>query len=132
MTQESLAALVERLGITAKSTRTPARPGAEKAWPEGSTHWRVTLRLGKRRVSSEFHQGPAHKGEPVVADVLSCLLLDASSGGESFEDFCGNFGYSTDSISAKSTWLQCVRISHRLREFLAEHYEALEAASQDY
>jgi len=36
-----------------------------------------------------------------------CFLSDAHSGKETFEDFCGEFGYDTDSRKAENTYNAC-------------------------
>jgi hypothetical protein len=37
---------------------------------------------------------------PPLADILYSLLLDSEAADESFEDWCANFGYDSDSIAA--------------------------------
>ena len=46
-----------------------------------------------------------------VLNALYCFVSDAVSGLDSFEDFCGNFGYDLDSRSAFKTWQVCQRSS---------------------
>lgn len=56
-------------------------------------------RAGGGRFSS-FEFRPAHR-EPSDFDVLSCL---DKGDGQSFADFCYEFGYNTDSRKALATW----------------------------
>lgn len=44
-----------------------------------------------------------------VLNALYCFVSDALSGLDSFEDFCRNFGYDTDSRKAYKTWQACQR-----------------------
>jgi hypothetical protein len=44
-----------------------------------------------------------------VLNALYCFVSDAVSGLDSFEDFCSNFGYDTDSREAEKTWKTCKR-----------------------
>jgi hypothetical protein len=44
---------------------------------------------------------------PTVREVLSCLASDVTAGEVSFEDFCADFGYDTDSRRAYKTWESC-------------------------
>jgi hypothetical protein len=44
---------------------------------------------------------------PTVRGVLSSLLLDVRAGEMSFEEFCSDFGYDTDSRKAHKTWEAC-------------------------
>ena len=42
-------------------------------------------------------------------NALHCFVGDAVSGLDSFEDFCGIFGYNSDSRTAYKTWKTCQR-----------------------
>lgn len=44
------------------------------------------------------------KAKPTEYDILACV---EKYGYDSFSDFCAEFGYSTDSISARETFLAC-------------------------
>ncbi len=67
-------------------------------------------------------------------DVLYSLVSDARAGTETFDDFCSNYGYDTDSRKAYATWQQC---QTGAREFLrvlgsSDLLTRLEEAFQDY
>ena len=54
-------------------------------------------------------------------DVLNefyCFLSDAASGLLSFEEFCREFGYDTDSRTAYRTWQACQRSSRKALRLL--------------
>ena len=55
---------------------------------------------------------------PTTADVLACLLSDASGAGETFEEWCSNFGYSDDSMKAMETYRACQKTRSALQRFL--------------
>lgn len=59
---------------------------------------------------------------PEIDEVLSCLLSDADFGNESFNDFCDNLGYSSDSIKAFDVYRSCMDTGKRLRVALGENY----------
>lgn len=44
---------------------------------------------------------------PTLANVMHCLLLDGRSATGTFEDFCGDLGYDSDSRKALETYLAC-------------------------
>lgn len=44
---------------------------------------------------------------PEVRDVLNSLSLDCSIGDQSFDDFCADLGYDTDSRKAYASWEAC-------------------------
>ena len=62
-------------------------------------------------------------GRPVAYDVLACL--DTYSDGESFEDFCNNFGYDTDSRQAEKTYYAVMKQIEGIKKVLS--IEAIEA-----
>jgi len=119
MTSEKLTKVCEDLGISAECKFTGIVP---KDWPADSRAWKVTLRFGKRRLTSSFYQGSAHTMEPTAADVLSCLASDARSGEETFEGFCGDCGYNQDS-RAEKIWKACKKIAPKLRRFLGDSFK---------
>lgn len=73
--------------------------------------WEITLsREGKRPYVFKFGQSIAQSGNrkkvpPTPYDVLSCLQKYEIG---SFEDFCNEFGYSADSITARDTYIGIV------------------------
>lgn len=94
-----------------------SRPDME-SWGHGARHYRVRLSRkwvdGTRSMSLYFSQGSAHTEDPTVADVLSCLALDASVlKAMTFEDWASDLGYDTDSRQAEATYRACKRQSKR-------------------
>lgn len=55
---------------------------------------------------------------PGLADVLSCLMSDACGAEDTFEGWCGDFGYDTDSRKALATYLACQETRGALIAFL--------------
>lgn len=69
---------------------------------------------------------------PRAADVLHSLILDSSADGMSFRDWCSDYGYSDDSISAFDTYRQCCDVAVNLRRiFRPETLNALRDAVQE-
>lgn len=73
--------------------------------------YKVTLKRGSREYSFKFgqsiyHSQPSNKKEPTTYDILSCLTKYDP---ETFEDFCSEFGYDTDSRSAKKIYKAVVK-----------------------
>jgi len=52
---------------------------------------------------------------PPAASILSSLILDSGIGGSTFEEFCGDFGYDTDSRKAFDTYMACQKILNKVR-----------------
>src|SRR5574343_873661 len=92
--------------------------------PQGSTHWRVTLRYMGRRMTVPFSMGPAHSGEPGASDVLECLCMDATCP-DNFEDFCAELGYDPDSRKAERTHRAILRQTAGLRRLLGADFDSI-------
>jgi hypothetical protein len=90
--------------------------------------WDVTLDLGGRLLTVPFGMGSGlHGAEPTAHDVLSLLLSDAAGAENSrgdFDEWAGEYGYSTDSRSAERTYRQVVKSAEQLRTFLDDKYDA--------
>jgi hypothetical protein len=123
--REQLTAVCAALGIRIESKQSNVAP---LGWGPGSTHWAVTLRMGRRSIRTPFHMGSACKGEPTAADVLSSLLIDASAGAQSFDDHCAEFGLSRDSRAEYATWKVCRAMAPRVLRFLGDAFDRALAA----
>lgn len=70
---------------------------------------------------------------PHAADVLYSLILDSSAVGQSFNDWCSDFGYDTDSRKAERIYHACQEGADKLsRVFNAEQRKALQTALEGY
>lgn len=109
--------------------------------------WRVTL--GK--FTTDYYTGTGHRKMPAnvkpnnnfgikpkptvpcAADVLYSLLSDASAADQSFGDWCADYGYDADSISALNTYQVCEKIGHEMRKlFDNQTRELFREVLQDY
>jgi hypothetical protein len=80
-------------------------------------------------MTTEYHMGRAHMHEPEVADVLGCLLSDASGADEtSFEDWASGYGYDSDSRKAERMYGECRKTAVRLRKFLGTKFNEFATA----
>lgn len=150
--------LVKRDGITAASqhlglqTEPGDRPWLHDAWSVtlalGTERLTVPYRTGighrskrpirehewnnldRRLLVAGSRPGMIHDRPipPDAASALDCLLSDASSAAEAFEDWCRDLGYDSDSRKALSIYLECQKVASDLRTFLgakfAEYMEA--------
>ena len=90
--------------------------------PHASVEKPITL-------TTSFFQGFAHSHDPTAADVLSSLLVDAAVEDYStFEEWCADLGYNTDSRQAYATWQGCMAMAPRVRAFLGEVFDELRDA----
>lgn len=64
--------------------------------------------------------------EPALANVVYCLLMDATALEQTFDEWCGDFGYDTDSRKAYDLYTRCVDSSRHTRRLFPEWQELLE------
>jgi len=100
-------------------------------FPSGSHAWKVTLRYQGRQMTVPFYTGSAI-GEVNAPDVLHCLISDTQSAVNSFEDWCADFGYDTDSRKAEAIYNACQRISVKLHKLLGDDLSKFADMLQDY
>lgn len=53
-------------------------------------------------------------GKDDLLHCFYCLVSDGIAGDQSFEDFCTDLGYDTDSRSARKTWKACGKQAEKL------------------
>lgn len=71
--------------------------------------------------------------EPSAASVLYSLLFDSEALDSPFDEWAEDFGYSSDSISAKATYDACIAIGHQMRRtFTPEQMAELRELLADY
>jgi hypothetical protein len=120
---------IRELGITASPTRAENNPSmvADDEWNRTASHWRVQIRRGRTRIVVPFSQGSAHVDPPTAADVLNCLISDATGyeNAQSFEDWCGEYGYDTDSRKAERTYKAVERATAKLRRLLGDDFDRI-------
>jgi hypothetical protein len=94
----------------------------------------VTLHAFGKRLTTPYYMGSGLNGEPKVADVLGCLLSDASSvaSARSFEDWAYDLGYDLDSRRAEKIYWACEQSAGNLEWLLGENLAELTEAAQDY
>lgn len=112
---ETLAEFIARLGITA-TVKPSTNAGPAGMWPADARHFSVTLKSAELggRLTVPFHQGSAHTVDPTAAEVLECLLSDASM--VENDDM--------DGLELKpSQVVALVRQTQDLAEFLGGEYE---------
>lgn len=70
---------------------------------------------------------------PASAGVIWSLLLDSSAANNSFDEWCDDYGYDTDSRKALETYLACQQNGTKLRKvFTSSQLETLQAMLEDY
>lgn len=112
----------DSIGCTVRSV--PRNPGMVDM-PIGSSHWFVKMIRQGKPFSVTFSMGPAHKGRlPTTEEVLECVLDDASGAEESFENWCADLGFDSDSRRAERLYKACVAQTSRLRAWLGDDFDS--------
>jgi hypothetical protein len=70
-----------------------------------------------RHVSADDRR-KAHDAKVTAYDVLACISGDVNTP-ETFDDFCGEYGYDVDSRKAYATWERCAKFAAELRAFFS-------------
>ena len=90
----------------------------------------------KKRTTFKFYMGELSEGMKKEYDLLNafyCFLSDAVSGLESFEYFCNEYGYNTDSIKAHNIYKECKRqLKKTQRVLTCNVYDLLNELSENY
>jgi len=96
-------------------------------WKDAN-HYKVTLKMGHKQLTTYFSMGYAHTKEPTAEDVLDAIASDSAGieNARSFEDWAGDYGYDSDSRKAERIYVVCQRQADKLKQFLGEDlYNAL-------
>ncbi len=100
--------------------------------------WRVTLYWPNGYHSFDYRCGMAHQTKaipikPSNKSIMYSLLMDSRAVDESFIDWCGNYGYSDDSITAFNLYRDCCKTAVILRKiFNSDDLAAMRVALDDY
>jgi hypothetical protein len=101
-----------------------ARPDdRQSAWQRTAIGYRCTLTYRGRRYTFDYWMGRGCQRDPDAESCLDCLLGDARAGEQTFEEFCSEFSYDTDSRRAEATWKACRRAGRGLRRLLGADFE---------
>jgi hypothetical protein len=99
--------------------------GDKKAdWGGDTENWNnhmVAVSRNGRRIGFEFWASimyPELRGRGDLLQAFACFLSDAIAGGQTFDDFCADFGYDTDSRKAWKSWKACQRAALKARRLL--------------
>lgn len=97
----------------------------------------VTIKTDLGRASFKYKTSQADyaagKQDLTHADLqnaLYCFLSDACAGDDTFENFCSEMGYDTDSRSAEKMHKECVKQGVKAKKVFEDIYEAANAVSE--
>ena len=90
---------------------------------QDADHWRCRFKRDGHSMTVHYSQGYGHETRaPEGNDVLDCIASDACTveNALTFEDFCDELGYDTNSRRAERTHKFCLATRKRLLQFLGQ------------
>jgi len=91
----------------------------------------LTLKEYRELFTSRLDWKTGHITPPAVKDVLFSLTQDADAINYTFENWCSNYGYDSDSRKAEGTYKACIENFQKIRA-LGFALEDLQEFFQDY
>jgi hypothetical protein len=88
--------------------------------------WEVTVEYQRRTMEIPYYMGTGNGGvEPSTVEVLNSLFLDSAVGDMTFEDFCSEFGYNSDSRKSLKIYEECNENTESLRKVLGDDFDEI-------
>jgi hypothetical protein len=111
-------ATFKNYSISAEYLGDKPAPWSDKDREQNYNRHRVIVRnrTSGKRVSFYFWASlaqPELRSPSDLRGAFECFLSDAIAGKQSFEDFCGDFGYDADSRKAEQAWKACSKASDK-------------------
>ena len=102
--------------VTISHLRNPIANSSNENWQNSADAWLVVIN-GQH---FDYFTGIGHRvlSKPVTPkfdSILACLVQDAVGSGRSFDDWCSDYGYDTDSRNALQTYMDCQETAKKLR-----------------
>lgn len=72
---------------------------------------------------SAYQQGKTELSDSDLLGALDCFLMDSCAGADSFEEFCSQFGYDTDSRNAERIYKACVNSRIKAERIFTSLYD---------
>lgn len=122
---------IKKHNVRVSCTRVRENP-SNPEWKDAD-HWKCQLRMRRKSWTIYFSQGCGHNGvEPSVESILNCVQSDTSTiQDRSFEEWCSDLGYDTDSRKAERTYKACEKQAHRAEGFFAPDFEEFLACQEE-
>lgn len=115
---------IETLSYEIRHIRNPIKQHS-KEWRETADQWLVEFRHDNGFFTVDYFTGSGHRKtkhgrsfavKPDIKSVLYSLYIDGMAENQNFHDWCSDFGYSDDSISALNTYKECLEQAVKLRK----------------
>jgi len=80
-------------------------------WQETANYFTVTL-----NGQTFDHYRGIKKGDPFLDDVLYCLLRESDADGMTFEEWCSELDFNSDSIKDLKIYQECLENAQKLKK----------------
>ncbi len=100
-------------------------------WQQEANPWTITLRYRRRQMRVNYWTGQGITTDPSAVDVLESLCMDASGADQSFDEWCSDYGYDTDSRKAERTYRSVQEQTRRLRRLLGDDFDEIVSLDDD-
>jgi len=130
---------LENLNFEIQLIRNPISKKSEN-WQDMTYQWQAKFKTEGGFFTVDYFTGQGlveKRGEriipkkPTVKDVIYALYGDSRACNQSFNDWCSDFGYDSDSLKALNTYQACCESGVRLRK-LGLSVDYLEKEFSDY
>lgn len=88
-------------------------------------HYKCTIRFENRQYTFDYYMGLRISGEPTLDSVMESLLMDCNVDQYSFDEFCGEFGYDTDSRKAEASYKACLKLAKNVKRVFGDNIDKL-------
>lgn len=101
--------------------------------PVSAVSRRIQAKRGPHSVEWHNIEKARKPKPPHAADVLHSVVMDSSACEQSFSDWCGEYGYDTDSRKALATYEACQQNADKLKRIFSHaQIEQIRETLQDY
>jgi hypothetical protein len=129
--QHTLSDLAQTVRLIVRPGEARKRYDKRSEWEKGANDYRLTLVYQGRRYSFDYWQGAAARTQPEVAEVLETVLAAEVEEGQTFREWCREFGYSDDSVKALRIFRACKRQTAALRRLFGDDFETFASAERN-
>ncbi len=117
---------IKRDKITIEHTYDDAPAHIDYASALNSVWYSIKLKMGTRRMTVPFGMGQGLERYPDAHDVLSCLIMDASTveGIGGYYEWCHDLGFDSGESRNREIYGAVLGETRKLRRFLGDKYNA--------
>ena len=130
---ESLPVLIRYVGETARDGWSCDQWSVQFDSKDGIYRTDYFTGIGLRKTNKNSWDKTPKPVKPTIKNVMYSMLIDSEASDMAFDDWCEEFGYSDDSISALNIYKKCLDTARSIRKhFSNDQISSMREALQDY